>query len=66
MPVNFSGRKTKWGRRVDIRGQPGAPVLDLNGKLLGIVRTGGRRKAVMLPMKRVMPFLSKAVLGEQR
>ena len=59
-----SKRKTKWGPVVEIPGQLGAPVLDLDGGLLGVVRGGGRQKAVVLPFSRVMPFLKKAVLGE--
>lgn len=53
------------GRLVDVPGQIGAPVLDLEGGLLGVVRGGGRRRAVVVPVGRVVPFLKKAVLGER-
>ena len=60
-----SKKRKRWGRVVEVPGQLGAPVLDLKGGLLGVVRTGGRRKAVVLPMDRILPFLKKAVLGER-
>ena len=59
-----SKRKKSGGRIVEVHGQLGAPVLDVQGGLLGVVRGGNRRHAVVLPMKRILPFLKKAVLGE--
>ncbi len=60
--VQKRDRRRNWV--VEVPAQIGAPILDTQGRLLGVVRGGGRRKAVVVPMRRVLPFLKKAVLGE--
>ena len=59
-------RQKKWGWTVRMRGQLGAPVFDAKGGLVGVVRTGSRRTAVVMPIRRLMPFFKKAVLGGGR
>ncbi|MEO1334006.1 MAG: trypsin-like peptidase domain-containing protein, partial [Myxococcota bacterium] len=56
-------KRTKWGRVAELRAQLGAPILDLKGRLVGVVRGGTRRRANILPIRRIMPFLRSAVLG---
>ena len=57
-------KRKRWGPVVDVPAQLGAPVLDLEGKVVGVVRSGSRRSAVVVPFDRILPFLKAAVLGE--
>ncbi len=67
-PVHHAGavsrRRNKMGSVVEVPGQVGAPILDLEGHLLGVVYSGNRRKAFVVSIDVVSPFLKKAVLGD--
>ncbi len=60
-----SNERVRWGSVVEVPAQLGAPVLDLQGGLLGVVRSGGRKRAVVMPVRKILPFLKRAVLGER-
>ncbi len=54
------GRRAAW---IDVPGAPGHPVLAADGALVGIAIARGRRRVRVMPIREVMPFLSRVVLG---
>lgn len=66
-PEPFAGvvqRRTKAGvLSVAAPGDPGGPVLSIQGEVLGVVTRGGRRSSVVVPFDGIIPFLRGVVLG---
>ena len=48
---------------VDAPGRYGSPVLSVDGALVGLAITRGRRRVVMRSIGSVLPFLRRVVLG---
>lgn len=49
--------------KVDVPGQVGSPLLSLEGGLVGISVTSGKRRVLVRSMADLMPFLSRVVIG---